>query len=513
MIIYDTTLRDGSQAEDVHFTVKDKLKIVQLLDKLGVDYIELGWPGSNSIDNEAFEKVKEIKLQTSKIAAFGSTRKTGVSASSDLLLNKLVNSGAQTACIFGKTSKVHVEKQLKTTPEDNLEIIYESIRYLKDNNLEVFYDAEHFFDGYKQDNRYAINCLKKAAEGGASQIILCDTNGGTLPEEFLKIVKEVYEETKEWEIALGVHCHNDSGCAIWNSIVALDYISHIQGTINGFGERCGNADLCQVVPNLVLKKNLKLKTELEKLKHISNMVYTLANVKPFPHQPYVGESAFAHKGGVHTDAMRKGATYEHVAPETIGNISKTVASALGGKGSVVEIANKAGFKIDKGHPNVSKALAEMEELEKKRYSCATLPAEQFLISHNHFSEKGPAFEIIYWKVLSENRCGEFSEALISGRVKNREYSVVAPVKNAGPVGAVFQAMHKLLVNDYPEIKNVKIGNYKVRIAEDKGADSSVRVYVELTDNGNKWATVGVSPNILEASIEALQKGFQYYLLR
>ncbi len=507
--LFDTTLRDGSQAEDVSFTVYDKISLVKALDDFGMEYIELGWPSSNLKDKEAFEKAKELKLKTSKIVAFGSTHRKGIKPEEDANLKGLVESGADIACIFGKTIKQHIKLQLRCTPEENLELIRGSVKHLKDSGMRVFYDAEHFFDGYKDDKVYAMECLKVAEEAGAQRLVLCDTNGGTLPTELLNILREVHKMFDN----LGVHLHNDNGCAVANSILATPYVRQIHGTINGFGERTGNADLCQVIPNLMLKEGITLNVKLKGLKKLSEMVYTLSNNKPDKRQPYVGNSSFSHKGGVHVDAINKGASYEHIDPEEVGNRRRIVLSELSGKANLIEAAARQGLKLDKNHLKMAEAMKEVESMEKKGYSIGTLEAEQFLLVKKFFNDNKETLDVMQWKILSEFRNGEFSESVIVGQVNGKRYEVVAPMENVGPVGATYSAMQKLLVADYPNIMKVKLVNYKVRIAEDKGADSSVRVYVEFRDNGNLWGTAGVSTNILEASLEAIRKGFLYYLLR
>ena len=514
--IFDTTLRDGSQSANVNFSVRDKLEIVRALDDFGVDCIELGWPAANKKDMDSFLEASKLKLKNAKLVAFGSTRRLNTKAEDDENLNAILRCKAPVACIFGKSWLEHVIRQLNVNPEANLKSIKESIEFLKKNGLSVFYDLEHFFDGFKDNKKYALKCLKEAALAKADYLVLCDTNGGTLPKEVEKVLEEVSNFTKreKLNVKLGVHFHNDSGVAVANSLVAADYgIEMIQGTINGFGERAGNADLCQAIPNLILKKKVRMpKIRLEKLTSLSNLVYTLANIKPNKSLPYVGKNAFSHKGGIHVDAIMKGASYEHINPELVGNKRDIVLSDLSGKANIVGVLKKFNVKADKNHPNVKKMLDKVEELERKGYDVGSLPAEQFLLKEEFFGNKGKIFTINTWKIVSEQRNGEFSECVLTGKVNGKDVEVVAPVKG-GPVDAVYHALKKMITSLHKEIEKVELINYKVMIAEDQGAESSVRVYIEFKDNGNEWGTAGVSTNILEASLEAIEKGFRYYLLK
>ena len=514
--IFDTTLRDGSQSRNISFSVRDKIEIAKALDDFGVDYIELGWPGSNENDMQTFLEASKLRLKNAKMVAFGSTRRKGIKAEEDSNLNAILESKAKVACIFGKTWLHHVEMQLKVTPKENLEAIEDSIRFLKGKGFDVFYDLEHFFDGFKHDKKYALECLRVAANAGASCLVLCDTNGGCLPDEVRKIVSEVNEFMKKNKIKteLGIHMHNDSGFATANTFEAVKLgVAQLQLTVNGFGERSGNADLCLLIPALILKEKMKLpKIKLGTLTELSRLVYTLANTKPNPAQPYVGKNAFSHKGGIHVDAMVKGATYEHIKPELVGNRSDIVLSELSGKANIVATAKKFGYKVDKNNPQVMDMLKEIEKLESKGYDLGNLPAEQLLLVEKFFGKNKEFFKIETWKVMSEQRNCEFSESVITGIVDGKERQVVAPVKG-GPVDAIYSALIKLIAANYKQIETVKLINYKVMIAQDQGAESSVRVYIEFKDGSEEWGTVGVSTNILEASLEAIEKGFRYFLLR
>jgi len=514
MKIYDTTLRDGTQSKAVNLTVKDKLSILELLDKAGVDYAELGWPGSNPKDMEAFVLASRLKLKNLKIAAFCSTRRKDTKAKDDLNLQAVLRSKAPVATVFGKTWLDHISKQLKTTPEENLQAIKDSIIFLKENNLTVFYDAEHFFDGYKDNEEYAINCLTTAFNAGAEVAILCDTNGGCLPQEIKKIVNEVKKHFPNNK--LGIHCHNDAGCAVANTLVCTDKINQIQGTLNGFGERTGNADLCQIIPALELKLNIQTNFNLKALKKVSDMAYVLSNMKEDAQQPYVGKNAFAHKGGVHVDAINKGAVYEHITPESVGNKRDIVLSDLSGSANVVEVLKKFNLNIDKKDPRVKDMLNDIKEMEKNGYDIQDLEAEKYLLMHKHFISKKMPFSIDMknWKITTGKKNGtEFSECHITGKVNGDNLNVVMPVENNGPVDSAYKALKELISHKYKQIKDINLVNFKVMIAQDKGVESSVRVFIQFKNHSEEFGTTGVNTNIIEASIEAIIKAFQYYLLK
>jgi len=513
--LFDTTLRDGTQSADVNFSVRDKIEVVKALDDFGVDYIELGWPGSNPKDMEAFLEASKLKLKNAKMVAFGATRRKGLKASEDKSLQAILKSKVKVACIFGKTWLHHVDKQLNMSDKENLEAIKESVEFLKGKGLYVFYDLEHFFDGFKDNKKYALECLKTAALAGADCLVLCDTNGGSLPNEVEKVIREVKEFMNKEGLkkSLGVHFHNDSGMGVANSLVAVEAgVNEVQGTINGLGERAGNADLCQLIPNLVLKKKLRLNIKLDKLTELSKLVYTLANIKPLDSQPFVGRNAFSHKGGIHVDAVMKGASYEHIDPNLVGNKRDIVLSDLSGKANIVEVARKFRVKVKKDDKRVAAMLKEVELMEKRGYDIGNLNAEQFLLVDKYFGKNKEFFKIDTWKITSEQRNGEFSESVVTGTVDGKNREVVAPVKG-GPVDAVFKALMKMIATNYKQIKDVMLINYKVMIAEDQGAESSVRVYIEFKNGKEEWGTVGVSANILEASLEAIEKGFRYFLVK
>ncbi|MFT4297799.1 MAG: alpha-isopropylmalate synthase regulatory domain-containing protein, partial [Candidatus Woesearchaeota archaeon] len=432
----------------------------------------------------------------------------------DSNLNAVLESKAKTACMFGKTWLNHISNQLKITPEDNLKAIKESIKYLIKNNLEVLYDAEHFFDGYKDNKNYAIKCIDTAFKSGAKTVILCDTNGGCIPQEVLTIMKQIKKKFPGKEI--GVHFHNDSGCAVANTLISAPYASHIQGTINGFGERCGNADLCQIIPGLELKLKKKTNINLSGLKKLSDMVYLLSNNKENPHQPYVGANAFSHKAGTHVDAISKGAICEHINPELIGNKRNIILSALSGTANVITLLNQFNIKADKKDKRVKTLLHEIKELESAGYDISNLNTEKYLLIHKHFIDKNKVIKIDSgnWKITTGRTKGkEFAECTIKAEMHNKKYSAKIYVKNNGPVDAAYNAMKQIIMKKHKEIKHVNLTNFKVMIAHDKGVESSVRVYIEFKNHNEEFETTGVSTNIIEASIEAIAKGFRYYLLK
>jgi len=359
--IYDTTLRDGAQAEDISFSLDDKLRITERLDELGIHYIEGGWPGSNPKDAEYFKKVKKLKLKQAKVVAFGSTHKPRIKADDDPNIKALISAEVNIITIFGKTWDFHVKEALKISFEENLDLIFNTITYLKNYADKVFFDAEHFFDGYKDNSEYALKCLQVAEQAKADCIVLCDTNGGTLPYEVEKIVKDIKQKIKS---PLGIHAHNDSDCAVANSIIAvLNGVTQVQGTMNGFGERCGNANLCSIIPNLQIKLGFKCIDDgnLKKLTEISRFVYEIANINPFKRQPFVGESAFAHKGGVHVSAVRKRPeTYEHIKPELVGNRQRVLVSDLAGKSNIIKKAEEFGIPLDSNSPDVQAMLMQLK---------------------------------------------------------------------------------------------------------------------------------------------------------
>ncbi|MCS7151400.1 MAG: citramalate synthase [Endomicrobia bacterium] len=517
--VFDTTLRDGAQTPGVSFSVGDKLKIVELLDNLGVDYIEGGWPGSNPKDIEFFKEVKHLKLKKSKIVAFGSTRRKNIKPQQDQNLDLILKSGVDVACIFGKTWKLHVEKALQTTLEENINMIYDSIKFLKNNGLEVIYDAEHFFDGYKSDKEYALKCLYIAYEAGADCIVLADTNGGCLPEEVASIVRDVkhFFDSKKISVKLGIHAHNDSDCAVANTIVAVQNgCRHIQGTINGLGERCGNANLCSVIPGLMLKLGYKVipKENLRKLTEISLSVYEICNLIPNDRQPYVGASAFAHKGGIHASAVaREKKTYEHIDPKVVGNERKILISELAGKSSLM--FKHHGLRLDLSEEHVSKIVKAIKEKEYQGYSYENAESSFVILALKTLNLYKSFFRITGFRVIVEFRPEKnelITEATLKLVVGDKEEHVVA--EGDGPVNALDNALRKALIKYYPELKDIKLVDFKVRVINPQaGTAAKVRVNIESMSKDETWSTVGVSENIIEASWEALVDAIEYRLLK
>lgn len=504
--ILDTTLRDGAQAANVSFTIKDKIRISQALDELGVDYIEGGWPGSNPKDEEFFGEIAEVGLAHSKVAAFGSTRKKGVKSKDDSNLSAILKSGAEVAVIFGKSWTLHVHEVLRVSKEENLNIIHDSVSFLKSSGLEVIFDAEHFFQGFFHHKEYALSALKTAEEAHADVIVLCDTNGGTLPNQIFEATKEAVSRIMT---KIGVHMHNDIGCGVANTVMGvMAGARHIQGTINGIGERTGNADLTQIIPTLDLKLGLEVLRGHESLKRlggVSKLVNELAGLPQNPYQPYVGDNAFAHKAGVHVDAILKNTrAYEHVNPELVGNVRAVMISELSGTANLLAYAREVlGIKADKNDKRFKDALAEIKEMERHGYSFDVAPASALLILMRHLGLGRKLVDMEYWKVISE------SSSSIGVVKANSELRVAEGV---GPVHAVESALREALVKDFPSLSSVALTDYRVILpGEVKNTESTVRVTVECSDGSEKWRTTGVSTNVVEASLKALVDGFEYRL--
>lgn len=512
--LYDTTLRDGTQSEDISFTTEDKVKIAHQLDELGIHYIEGGWPGSNPKDVDFFEKIKSHEFKTSRVTAFGSTCHAGIPPERDANVQALLAAETPVITIFGKSWDIHPTHAMNITLEQNLEIIYESLRYLKPKVDTLIYDAEHFFDGYKNNKVYAMNTLKAAAASRPDCLVLCDTNGGSLPHEIKRIVREVKNEV---DIPLGIHCHNDSDVAVANSIVAIQAgATHVQGTINGFGERCGNANLCSIIPNLILKLGIPCISEeqLKNLLHVSRYINELANVAHNKHQPYVGVSAFAHKGGVHVSAIRKDpATYEHIPPEKVGNRQRVLVSDLSGASNVLYKAREFGIELDSQDKKVREIVKLIKDLENRGYQFEGAEASFELLMEEALGKRPKYFELMGYRVIDERKSEKrppFSEATIMIRVKgNIEHT--AAIGN-GPVNALDNALRKALERFYPELKELKLQDYKVRVLSGAaGTAATTRVLVESGDQTSRWGTVGVSENIIQASWEALIDSIEYKL--
>jgi len=513
--IYDTTLRDGAQREGISFSVGDKLQIVELLDDLGVDYIEGGWPGSNPKDIDFFKRVKDISLKNVKITAFGSTRHAHTEVSTDVNVKALLEAETSAVAVVGKSWDFHVSHALGTTLDENLNMIADTINYLKQKGIEVIFDAEHFFDGYKCNPKYALDTLKAADDGGADTIVLCDTNGGALPLEISEILSEVKKEIKA---PLGIHTHNDCGMGAANSIVAVQFgAMQVQGTINGYGERCGNADLCTIIPNIhfKLKYNQFDPEKLKNLTRISNVVAELSNMIPQDNQPYVGRNAFAHKGGIHVDAVSKHThTYEHVIPEDVGNKRRILVSELSGKSNILFKVKENKIKLMNNFPEAKEVLETLKNLEHEGYQFEGAEGSFELLIWKAMKTYRPLFELEGFRViLDKQRRGDdlYVEATIKVRVGDRMVHTAA--EGNGPVNAMDNALRKALEEIYPKLKQIKLVDYKVRVLDGKEATAAkVRVLI-TSQNGNKrWGTVGVSSNIIEASWIALVDSIEYGLL-
>ncbi len=516
--VLDTTLRDGAQASGVSFTLQDKLSITEKLDELGVSYVEGGWPASNPKDLEYFARVRELGLTRTEVVAFGSTRRRGVRAEEDQNLRAILSSGVRTAVIVGKSWLLHVRNVLGVTPEENLELVRDSIDYLRAHGLRVIFDAEHFFDGYKEDPAYAVEVLRAAEEAGAERLVLADTNGGSLPHEVARIVREVKGAVRA---PLGIHAHNDSGNAVANTLMAVvEGATHVQGTINGIGERCGNADLVQVLPALVLKMGLRAlrsnrprEEQLRGLTALSRYVYTLLNMPENPYQPYVGSRAFSHKGGIHIDAMLKEPrSYEHIDPALVGNYRRITVSELAGRAALVNAAKALGLEVDKDDPAITRALEEIKRLEAEGYSLEDSEATVHLILLRNLGVKASYLNVVYWSVdVSKEEEGE-AESVADVIVKFGHQVRHGRGRGVGPVHALDNAMRAAIGKLAEELSKVSLVNYKVSVVDSvEGTASKVRVYVEFTDGERRWSTTSLSRNIVEASMGALVDGYNYVL--
>jgi 2-isopropylmalate synthase len=514
--IYDTTLRDGAQSPKISFSLEDKLLLAQKLDDMGVAYIEGGWPvkGMNSMDLEFFKRVKKLKIRNSKIAAFGSTRRAKASVKEDIILNSLIEAGTGVVTIFGKTWTLHAVNVLKVTPEENIVMIGESVAYLKDHKKEVIFDAEHFFDGYKDNPEYALKCVKAAQAAGADCICLCDTNGGTLTRDMDAITKDVFSKIKT---KLGIHTHNDSDLAVANAIIAVENgISQVQGTMNGFGERTGNMNLVSIIPALTFKMGydcLPLK-QINKLTESAHYFYEVANMAPLDSQAYVGKNAFTHKAGVHADAMLKDElAYEHIKPETVGNIRQMPVTNQAGISSLLFKSRQWGIKLEKDDPRTREFLSKIKKMEQDGYEFEGADASLNLFLKKSLSRYKPFFELKGLRVIVEEKEGTlFSEATIKIKVKDKLEHTAA--EGDGPVNALDNALRKAIIKFYPEVKDMHLVDYKVRVVEGtKGTSAKVRVLIESSDNKDVWTTVGVSENVIEASWMALVDSVEYKLMK
>jgi 2-isopropylmalate synthase len=517
VLIYDTTLRDGTQGEGISFSATDKILITQKLDQFGIDYIEGGWPGSNPRDMAFFEEIKSVKLKHAKVAAFGSTRRANLKAEDDPQLKLLLDAETAVVTIFGKTWLLHVTDVLRTTAEENLLMIKESVRFLKEAGREVVYDAEHFYDGYLDNSEYAISTLQAAVEGGADFIVLCDTNGGKLVSEIQTITQSVVEKFPE--SAVGVHCHNDAGVGVAVSLAGIDVGAiMVQGTMNGYGERNGNANLTSILPNLILKmgREATCGDRLKELRDLSIYVDDLANVRSDNRAPFVGSSSFAHKGGVHANAALKvSKSYEHIQPEKVGNRQRILISDMSGRSSLMMKAKELGMEVDEKSPEMKAFLEQLKALEHKGYEYEAADASFKLLLSKFLKHHSPFFALHGFRVIEGRRDDSqtvISEATVKVEINGEMHHCVA--ESTGPVSALYKAIRAALAEDYPAIKDVELRDFKVRILEsENGVDAQTRVFIESTDGEDIWGTVGASDNIVAASLEALLDAAEYKLLK
>ena len=513
--IYDTTLRDGTQGEGISFSVTDKLLITEKLDQFGVDYIEGGFPGSNPRDITYFAEAKKLKLKHARLAAFGSTRRAGTKASEDAQLKTLLDADTPVLTLVGKTWTLHVTEILRTTLEENLAMIEDSIRYVTSQGREVVYDAEHFFDGYKADPDYALKTLAAAIRGGASNLTVCDTNGGTLVDDFKTIVGRVVKEFGADKV--GVHCHNDSGLGVALTLAGVSVgASLVQGTANGYGERTGNANLFTVLPSLFLKmdRTAHCAKNLGQLRDLSLYFDELANLKPDSKSPYIGASAFAHKGGLHANAAQKvKSSYEHIDPALVGNRTRVLVSDMAGRSSIAMKAKELGLDLDEKSPAMKTLIDELKELEFRGYEFEAADASLKLLIARALGQAKTFFEVEGYRVSVERRGTEsVSQATVKLKVNGQSTHTVAEC--TGPVGALDKALRLALEAVYPQLKQVELTDYKVRILDSRaGANARTRVFIESGDGKEIWGTVGVSDNVIDASWEALIDAVNYKLLQ
>jgi 2-isopropylmalate synthase len=512
--IFDTTLRDGTQGEGVSLSVEDKIKIALKLDELGVHYIEGGNPGSNSKDIEFFERARQLQLKNARFVAFGSTRRKDTPVESDPGLKRIIECGMPVATLVGKAWDFHVHTALQTTLEENLAMIYDSFKFLKSNGMETIYDAEHFFDGYKNNPDYAIACIKKAEEAGADWIVLCDTNGGTLPDEIYEIVSHI---CSIMTTPIGIHTHNDCELAVANSLTAVKAgATQVQGTMNGYGERCGNANLCSIIPNLQLKLGYPCLTDLQlqSLTSVARFVSEIANVHMPVNQPYVGVAAFAHKGGIHVSAIMKDArTYEHIVPELVGNKQRVLVSELAGQSNLLFKAQELKLNLNMEQAQTKEIMDKIKVMEHQGYQFEGADASLELLLRQASGELIDMFTPESFKINVEktNNLSVISEAIIKIKVQGETVYTVA--EGNGPVNALDNALRKALLPYYPNIRNMHLSDYKVRVIDEKDATAGkVRVLIESSDFNNTWSTIGVSENIFEASWLALVDSIRYALI-
>ena len=512
--ISDTTLRDGSQGEGINFSVMDKLRIAERLDAFGVHYIEGGWPGSNPKDIEFFEQAKGKKFKNARLAAFGATRRKGVRVEDDSQVRLLIEAETPVVTIVGKTSLLHVKKVLQTTPDENLAMIGDTIRYLKDNGKFVIYDAEHSFDGHADAPEYALATWQAAEKAGADFVVLCDTNGGRLPAEIARITSLARGKLNA---KIGIHTHDDIGLGVANALAALEAGAvHVQGTINGYGERTGNCNLTSVIPNVALKlgKTCVPRASLAKLKELSQFVDEIANFRHNPRLPWVGSAAFSHKGGQHVNAIQKVArSYEHIDPAVVGNRRTVLISDLAGRSNIVMKAQELGFKVDNDTPELKTILGKIKDLEHKGFEFEAAEGSLALLIRKALKHEDPPFKVEgYETTVRRDRSISVCQATIKVLVKGEAAHTVA--EGDGPVNALDSALRAALMRFYPQVKNIQLTDYKVRILDSAtGTRARTRVLIESSNGREEWGTVGVDDNIIEASLGALTDSMEYGLLK
>ncbi|PIE70669.1 MAG: citramalate synthase [Deltaproteobacteria bacterium] len=521
--LYDTTLRDGTQGENISFTAEEKLKIAMRLDDFGMHYIEGGWPGSNPRDMQFFELAKEVTFSQAKLAAFGATRKPGTNTAEDPNIQALIASEAPVITIFGKTWDLHVQTIMNNTLEENRTMIYESVAYLKSQGREVIYDAEHFFDGYKDNRNYAIDTLAAAQEGGAAFLVLCDTNGGSLPSEVVDIIDDVKTELKKRTgvlPAIGIHTHNDSGLAVANTIEAVRTgATMVQGTINGYGERCGNADLTSIIPIIALKmpdKTCISDDNLTKIRKVSRFVSETANMIPLASRPFVGKSAFAHKGGVHVSAvMKESRAYEHIPPERVGNAQRVLMSDLSGKSNVEYKAKELGIDLDDAGADSRKIVEEIKRLEQEGYQFDVADGSFKIFMEKVTGQFSPYFELKSFRIGSERDTDSACHSYATIKLAVNDQEEITADEGHGPVSALDNALRKGLNMFFPgRFDTMHLIDYKVRVMDGRdGTSAKVRVLITTRDADEIWSTVGVSEDIIEASWQALTDSFQFKLAK
>jgi 2-isopropylmalate synthase len=515
VLIYDTTLRDGAQGEGISFSLDDKIKIAQKLAWLGVSYIEGGWPGSNPKDLEFFKLARRLDLNHTRVAAFGSTRKPNTPVSRDGNVQALLESGARTITLVGKTWDFHVLRALETTLEENLSMIRETISYFKDQGREVIFDAEHFFDGCKHNRDYTLQIVETAAQAGADWLILCDTNGGSMSWEIGDIIRQVKKQVKT---PLGIHAHNDCGCAVSNSLVAVkEGCTQVQGTVNGYGERCGNSDICSLIPNLELKMGLRCLPagNLKNLSEAAHYVGEIANMPHYSNQPFVGHGAFAHKGGIHVSALLKDPlTYEHIDPEKVGNHRRVLVSELSGLSNLLYKARELNIDVNSYDAETRRLIKEIKELENQGFQFEGADASLELFLRKAFAQYDEFFQLKNLKIILEKNEEDdiTAEAMIKVQIGDHTFHTAA--EGDGPVNALDNSLRKALNEVYPEVAEMHLSDYKVRVLDGKnGTAAKVRVLIDSANQSDKWSTVGVSENIIEASWQALVDSINYLLLK